>query len=238
MKKTLAYMAALAVVAVSAQAATITWATATDMVGADGVADVLNEGTLFDTVNVNGSGAVTIDGVTFKTEANSGISVNGNAHADFVFDPNDPALTSTDYLNGLDEGRYSVNTIQITGLTSGQEYKVQVWANDARGSQNVALGRSLYLNYGDGTAASNGVQVLDNQNVANTSTLGQWIVGTFTADAATETILATGYDGSQFGDEYGVVPLVQVREVPEPATLGMIGALGGLMLFIRRRFMI
>jgi hypothetical protein len=231
-------MAALAFVGAQANAATITWATATNMAGGDGTTDVLNEGTLLDSVNVNGSSAVTIDGVIFKTEANSSISVNGNGHNDFVFDPTDPALTSTDYLNGLDEARYSVNTIQITGLTSGQEYKVQVWANDARGSQNVALGRSLYLNYGDGSAASSGVQVLDNQNVGGTSTLGQWIVGTFTADAATETILATGYDGSQFGDEYGVVPLVQVREVPEPATLGMIGALGGLMLFIRRRFMI
>jgi hypothetical protein len=124
MKKILAYMAALAVVAVSAQAATITWGTATNMAGGDGSSDVYNSwGTLFDAVNVNGSSAVTVDGVTFKTEANSGISVNGNAHNDFVYDPTDPALTSTDYINGLDAARYATR-IEIPELTMGQVYKV------------------------------------------------------------------------------------------------------------------
>jgi len=241
MKKILACIAALAVVAVSAHAATITWGTATDMLGADGSSDVFTSwGQVFDAVNVYGSNSVTIGGVTFKTEANSGISVNGGGIEDFVYDPTTPALTSTDYLNGLDYARFWVGQIQITGLTIGKEYRVQVWGNDARGEKNVALGRSVYLNDGNGGAASNGVRVLENKNVARTSTLGQWIVGSFTADDATETIAVTGLDGdgATWGDEYAVVPLVQVREVPEPATLGMVGVLSGLMFFIRRRFMI
>jgi hypothetical protein len=38
--------------------------------------------------------------------------------------------------------------------------------------------------------------------------------------------------------DYANIDSVTLSQVPEPATLGMVGAVAGAMLFIRRRFMI
>jgi len=243
MKKALVWVAVLALVGVQVNAAVITWGTANNMAGADATGDVdVSWGVLVSALNVNGASDVSLNGVAFETEANNtSITVPGNPHTDFVFDPTTPAITSTDYLNSLDYARYGVSQIQVTGLNIGTDYRIQVWANDARGSSYVALGRSTFLNAGDGTNPTNGVgnvQLAENQNVGGTSTLGQWVIGSFTADSDTETIFVSGYDGNEYKTEFAVVPLVQVRAIPEPAALGLIASVAAGMIFIRRRFMI
>jgi hypothetical protein len=55
------------------------------------------------------------------------------------------------------------------------------------------------------------------------------------SDAASVT---QAYQSADVTGNYFAVDYLKVEGVPEPATLGMVGAVAGAMLFIRRRFMI
>ena len=46
------------------------------------------------------------------------------------------------------------------------------------------------------------------------------------------------FNGNVFLADPNAIRLSSIETVPEPATLGMVGAVAGAMLFIRRRFMI
>ena len=218
MKKTLLSAIALAIVAVSAQAATITWGTPTWIAGDT---DVSTLGTTFAAINPAGS-SETINTVTFEpTDPNLQVS-GGAGWSDFI--TGTPSLNlipaTGSYSNALETANYSNGGLAIYNLTVGQDYLVQVWASDAReGGGTPVGGRSMTL---DGGAVS----LLHNHN-DGTSTFGQWVIGTFTANSTNQTITASGYPQ---------IDLAQVRTVPEPATLSMLGVLGGLLFFARRRF--
>ena len=97
---------------------------------------------------------------------------------------------------------------------------------------------------GVGTAISNTAFVVDFDGYtggAQTFDLIDWKDGS--ADGLTEEIFATanfsflngtGYEGSTFNWN-DTTNTVQLNVIPEPATIGLIGAFGGMMLFVRRR---
>lgn len=217
----------------SADAATILWGPATTI---SGTTDVNTAGTLY-AASSFGSTSVTVNGVTFAawTPAPSGnfpqtngvFTLNNGASGYGQFNAFGSASApfsglATEYKNLLSDAIVSFAAgsplVTISGLTSGQTYSIQFWGNESRGLVAVRTqtvdGITLDLNT---TNAEGGV--------------GQWISGTFTADAATQSFTVS--DAEPYGTYYNAM---QVRIVPEPEMLAGLGVIGsGLAAFVRRR---
>lgn len=176
----------------AAQAATITWDTA-----ATDIVDESNASTNGNSIWAYNLGTAatetdTINGVTFvgmTTAASAGLattgipSVTGNAYRNNVAGSAFLGL-SEDYQDILESGNYDGSgtaTLTLTELSSGQEYEVQFWLNDARNRADMdTIPR---------TATIFGTGIVVDYNTAGASTnggLGQCISGTFTADAETQ----------------------------------------------------
>ena len=81
-------------------------------------------------------------------------------------------------------------TTTLAGLTVGDDYEVQIFANDARGNRDVGYVTRL----GDGNGNEIDLQ-LNNQPAGDPA--GDYGIGTFTADATTQSIELAGFlDGN------------------------------------------
>ena len=243
-KKT-TYLSALALAGMmaSAQAATITWATAAPLGTAPGnSAEVSTNGTLIEAVNAGMDDAVfgssvTVNGVTF-TGSVSGSSASlfgsnyntggahaasggGNASSDAWLDGNggdadyNLLVSSNEFFGGT-----PTTTLTLaTGLLDvGAEYEIQVWYADDR--DGPKRGRNLELNTTGGTAVS-----LFGE--------GNSVIGSFTTDGTSQELQL---NATNFGS--ALISAYQIREitaaVPEPSSTTLLG-LGGLALILRRR---
>jgi hypothetical protein len=108
-------------------------------------------------------------------------------------------------------------TLTFSGLTIGQEYAVQYWVQDSRTGQVNINDRNL-------TLAGATPVILDYNNGSG---VGQWAIGTFTADSTSQTINITANSSVQ-------VNMLQLRAIPEPRA-ALLGGLGLLALLRRRR---
>lgn len=190
-----------------AQAANINWAAAMT-VAAD--TDVSTSGTLVYATSASNQ-IVTVNGVTFASRTFSaspgfpGYQNVGLGGATF----------SSNYGNILSWNTWITTSQSVTlaGLTAGNTYQLQVWARDWRygSTQSVRV------------AAGNYVDLLVKQ--------GQYAIGTFTADAATQVFTVSG-DGA-----FNALQLRDVTPVPEPSCVSVLitGALGLTGFGIRRR---
>ena len=237
-------MVACIAVASFAQAGTITWGIVQNVTGDS---DVVTTGSL---LHAYSGGTGTVNGVTFTNNwvglNYNGIGYNAQQQGNDVFQGvgyyvhvNNSAygITSAPF-SALSAGYQSIlagavyadheetSTYTIGGLTSGQSYLVQIWASDAR---NISAVWDRYtLLYGT-------AQLDFNQANAGGSP-GQFVVGTFLANAATQNIAVYGNVAPQ-------INALQVRAVstgvPEidPAGMGSVLALvtGALGLVERRR---
>ena len=128
----------------------------------------------------------------------------------------------------------TAGTITFGNLTPGDKYLVQFWASDPRGGNFATRLETLASSSGGDTNAP----TLSYEAPGGVD--GQWVVGTFTADAsATEAlILAAGNtDPSTRAVGSAQVNLLQLRDisnVPEPALLSLTGV-SVLALLARRR---
>ena len=111
-------------------------------------------------------------------------------------------------------------TITFTGLTIGQEYLLQYWVADYRGYGND---RALTLT--GGTNTSGALRFLDSDNTYGIH--GSYVIGTFTADATSQSIIANA-------NESTMMNAAQLRVIPEPSA-ALLGGLGMLALLRRRR---
>lgn len=225
-----------------AHAAPITWQTVQNVTG--NVSDVVTAGSLVSAISFSEGSDVTVNGVTFRhissyTMSGSsqtlsfastpGVSVtNVGAH---TVGQQPWAVNSgwdANYNILLDRGAYSTSssgrmTFTLSGLTTGQSYAVQFWTG--------------YWNAQYPTRMSDGTNVSGYMAYGVGSTLPQYVIGTFTASGATETIYA---DGSSYS--IALLDAMQVRTytppppVPEPASGALIGvALLGLMVARKRK---
>lgn len=223
---------ALLIMATTTQAATVTWGSATNITGDTDVQT--SPGTLFTALNFGTSTAATVNGVTFNGFASTGAGSNsvitsgdgklsfssdsgfstyngfGSASAPFSSLPADYQTLLATGVYG-NSGTYTF-TNTLNNLTIGNQYSFQFWNNDSRdGEPNRLL---------------NGVGA--RPNGAN-GQLGQYAIGTFTADATTQSI-------SLFGNGY--LNAVEVRDLttaaPEPTISAFFG-LGTLGILLRRR---
>jgi len=138
----------------------------------------------------------------------------------------------------LANGAYSNSpsgTITFGNLTAGDNYLLQFWVSDPRGGGVLStrvetLASSTGGDINTPTLAYEGPGSID----------GQWVSGTFVADASgIETLLLTGSNSSPSSGDVGSaqVNLLQLRDitgVPEPVSLGLAG-FAALGLLARRR---
>ncbi len=239
------------------QAAPITWDSPAQI---SGDSDISIDGTLVGAYNLGGT-ATAVNGVTFREfvvpsapPAVMSVTVDTFytlALQSFEHDPQTLAVFSTSSPNApfsaLSPGYQSLlgtaagqtfgdrtTLLTMAGLTIGQTYAFQAWGNDSGSSGRFSYG--LFL--GDGITGSD----LDPNTARDANSgdvvaggLGQYIIGTFTADASSQEIqfgrseLGGGLNGFQLR---AIAP--SQGSVPEPGSL-LLTALGIAVLGWSRR---
>jgi hypothetical protein len=227
--------ALLAMVLSAAHAATITWSSPQQITGDS---DVSTFGDLVGAFNIGAAGvpSTTVNTVvfaSFPTSGGNGSSGNFSTSAGVgVFESNTAGGSATGSFTGLSPAYqtllesystplFTTMTLSISGLTVGQEYQFQWWAN----LSSEPFGFHI-------TAMAGNDVTLDTNTASSEGGLGQWATGTFTADATTQAI---GFLGDGDG---GMINGFQLRQVPEPAVLSLLGvgaSVFGLGLVRRRR---
>jgi len=210
---------AVAILAGTADAGIITWGPATDVATA---ADVDTSGLLVEARNATANGAVpgsaTVNSVLFTNASLLPLSAAVDTWSGTTGDAGYDTLLSTfDYGGGA-----GVTQISVGGgnLFPGTQYRIQIRFTDDRSPEidNV-------MRFGDGFGGGIGANTVDLNDD------GQYAIGTFTADAATQTLAMDpqGFGNSSFN-------AYQIRLIPEPSTFAL-AALGllGLIGFGRRR---
>ena len=232
----------------------VTWNAPTTLSGDN---DVSLNGSLVAAFNLGGPNiaATTVRGVTFDPFAmGDQVNVSGNFKASgaIAIDGVDGGLgaivapfsaLSNDYQELLDsaaltfaDGTSTTNIIlEMASLTIGRQYEFQWWANASK-EQNAPL-----FNPSGAppppiamTTATAGGSVSLFQTGATAGSVGQFAIGTFTADSAIQTITFSALSGRN------VVNAFQLRDlsapaVPEPGTCLFGIALSGFVATFRRR---
>jgi hypothetical protein len=213
-----------------ARAAVITFAAPQDISGDSDVSTsgAFDRGYMF--TGAEGT-SVTINGVTFVRYSIASGDTQTFSSASEAFGSADApfASLSADYQTMLRGGFFSVSTtadFTLNNLTIGDVYQVQVWVNDSRDGVTTTRNQTVS---GSLSQAFNVPQVGGG--------LGQYLIGTFTADSSSQTISFSPGDG-------GVVQIngIQLRNlgsaVPEPAsaTLLVLGVASlGAVACVRNR---
>ncbi len=149
----------------------------------DGVTQMAINGVSFDSIGFNSLGTTNIvSGVFELTSGGTGMfSVDG----DFGSAASPYNSLSSEYQSLLDSGVFAFEpgntpasiTLEMSELLIGRTYEFQWWVNDSRGSGD----------FDRTTTASAGNSVALDHNVANSEGgVGQYVIGTFTADATTQ----------------------------------------------------
>jgi hypothetical protein len=252
----LAAAASLTLAAGSVDAAPISWGMATYI---SGDTDVDTTGTLVRAFSLNGAGTI-VNTVSFEaftapnqffdpatTAATVGnFTLSGDLFfgSDDIRSTNAPFTTlSSAYQSLLGSAAITTGdaTLVMAGLTVGQTYEFEVWANDSaetfHGGYELSASSpgdsavSLKSGYDAGYDPPQPDCYFVNQCHYD-GKLGQFAIGTFIADGSTQTV-----DFSP--GEVGVINGFQLRQlatqVPEPGTLALTGMAVFALLATRRR---
>jgi hypothetical protein len=124
-------------------------------------------------------------------------------------------------------------SITLGGLTVGRKYLLQFWVSDPRGGNLLSRTETL-----TGSAADVNAPTLAYAGPGSVD--GQWVIGTFTADATSQSLSLTGGNSNATSGDPGSaqVNLLQLRDVtsaPEPALLGSLTLLSYPLLARRRQ---
>jgi len=220
----------------STEAASITWGA---IQGITGDSDVSTNGVFVGALNLGGSGGPGIPSTTVNGVLFTGLGLNGSPASSGIFalsaangvgflsaDPPFSTL-SPDYRTLLSTfmGSSSVNiTLTISGLLVGQSYEFEWWSNISSSFDPATTTAT----------AGNAVTLLSSPNGLNGG-VGQFVIGTFLADSASQIITFEGLPG--VNRAVNGFQLRQIATVPEPSasTLTLLAlTLGGLTLIVRR----
>ena len=220
----LATTTALALAVGSANAATITWGEAVDIV--DDVSQISTNGTLHQSAagsNLGGGGvtgaSVTVNGVTFLDNE----TLDAPTHNDFISSATGVTGDYNTLLNDGDRVRTGDAALTFTGLTIGTTYEIQFWASDTRNTAQDGL----VLNNGgtdNSPDAANSDHATVLYDVTPGSSPGQFVIGTFTADSPSQSLLVRRWDNFDTTPTASFQTLVQawqVRAISEPSPLDL-----------------
>jgi PEP-CTERM motif-containing protein len=242
--RALLLFAAVPAGAQAAYAATITWGAATTI---SGDADVSTTGALLGAFNIGGPGvaATTVNGVLFNPFALSGASAtsgNFNFSNASGFGSNNSSGSASAPFSTLSAsyqallssiaGDFSTPSIlTISALVLGRQYQFEWWTSYSAGS----LGAESTV-----ATAGNSIELSPNTTSAPGG-VGQFALGTFTADATTQVITFTNGPSSteHFLDGFQLRDVTAAQTVPEPGTLLLFGsglAFAARKVRNRRRF--
>ncbi|MDP0491902.1 MAG: PEP-CTERM sorting domain-containing protein [Verrucomicrobiota bacterium JB023] len=196
------------------------------------------------TDTTSGNTAVTVNGVSF-TPQNTGvpligtngvsITINGGTDNENAF--GDGEFTSNAAIFHLIRGgTFGVTSVTFGGLTIGQEYLIQSFNNDARGSRNS----NFITGYGDGTNSSSPVAFSSLNNNPPGPSAGDSIIGTFIADSTSQSFNIFGTNGGpagtfNSGNSQSQINAIQLRAIPEPSSAALLGLAGATLLLRRRK---
>lgn len=212
-----------------AQASVITWLPAANIANDN---DVVTTGTLFQAGNIGAAASPEINGVTFSGITSNGtignVTLSGGIQNPYVGSmAGNTTLLSANYttlMNSINWGGTAVN-FRISNLTVGNNYLVQFWEN----YRNSGQAETLYTRFNDG----NGNTVDARWRVSANNNLGQFVTGTFVADASGFQDIGMTNGGIAVPPAI-VLNAFQVRVVPEPGTLALL-AFGSLAVMKFRR---
>jgi hypothetical protein len=232
-------LGALTLVASVAQSANINWGAPTQISGAG---DVSTNGTLVGAFNVGGTGvpSTVVNGVTFQSFATTGGNgSSGNfttVGSGFVGQSNTsggsasapfsalPAVYQT-LLQSYSTPFGGMITMTISGLTIGAQYQFQLWSNLSSDSFNYQL-----------TATAGNSVTLDSNSARAAGGLGQWVIGSFTADATAQTITFAGDGDGGALNAFQLRQLQPTQGVPDTgSTLAFLGLAMSGMAVARRK---
>lgn len=215
-------MVGIVVISVSAEAQTIIWGAAQNMVGDS---DVLNTGVYLDAATFYTS-AVTVNGVTFNPTSagltgTDGIDISissGGSGAYPSFTTVSPssvdyshAVSSIGYIWFSDGTNLSGGTVTISNLTVGQTYRVQAWVRDSADPAAAV------------TTSFTGTTPVTLSDPSD----GQYAIGTFTASSNSERF---GY--SITGGGYAIINAVSVfATTPEPSSVALVSVAAMVLAF-------
>lgn len=213
-------------------AAPITWETSVQMyqgsavetfVSTKGIALVALNGTI-------DSGDATVNGVTF-IGANTDVTVTGAGGESIIVNAgigNNSAFGGGEFAgnaeitNLIGSAIWQADSVTLGGLTIGEEYQIQLFGNDARGNRST----NYIGGVGDGTgsATATGTLLLNNSPADGSAPVdpqtnaGDSIIGTFIADAATQSFNTFGtnsgvIDNLGLGDSRAHVNAIQLRRL-------------------------
>jgi hypothetical protein len=131
----------------------------------------------------------------------------------------------------LDAASAPTHPSVISGLSDGQQYKIQIWVPIWNADWTIKLGdTSNGTNFGN---AYTSPDVHDSLSYATppANTQTQYIFGTFTAVGSTQNL----YQFAQVVGGYTGISAFELRAVPEPSTVALL-ALGGLAFVLRSKF--
>lgn len=247
MKRILSLVALAGVLAAAtpAAAANISWLAPMYSTGL--ASEIVTVGTFFDSAAANGA---TVNGVVFNPYATflSGTATYQNG-SNITVDAGNPSYVTSptlyspapswdpDYAALVGTGRAVISSTEINlgGLTAGNDYLVQIfmpfwdgnWAtifSDAPSGGNI----TPPVNMAGGSGWAGDIN----------SFLPQFVVGTFTADSASQTIftIPTTIGGANFAALQVRSLSEEMAPVPEPISLGLFGTgMAGLGWMRRRR---
>ena len=224
--------------AASSHAAVITWQTPTTI---SGNTDVSTTGTLdraYNMTNQSGSGAgvngvsflafnVTSNTTTSATVGNTTVAASsGNLFSTLAngSSPSAAPFSSLSSAYGTILGqavRINVDmTLTLNSLTVGQTYQLQIWTN-----------KSTANSYAFTATAGNSV-ALDSNTTNVNGGVGQFVLGSFTANAVSQAVTFTPNSGA-----FVEFSAFQLRAIPEPSSIALLTLGGAGLLFASRRRM-
>ncbi|CAA6692494.1 MULTISPECIES: hypothetical protein [unclassified Lentimonas] len=206
----------------AANAVEVTWGSAFDL-GATVDTSVIISGTgTIISSYTQSSKSTYFTGATAGSDL-TGVTVSGSAATTF---------TSADLLAGLQSFSYSTSeysynngTLTYTGLTQGETYQIQLFMSDAR-----------YPAPGDGDAARTWEWTNADSVTATMSSPGQYVIGTFVADATEQLVLTGGGFTDGGGVLGGDLSMSVLTQIPEPSAYALLaGCLALTSVMVRRR---